>query len=90
MNATGALAFPLPSDYRFVKNAELDQKKILRRFWKVFNHEEEEEPWNASHMDVAYFLMTAPHYPPQYPAVIGKEKKKSGGYVCFAGMRWTP
>lgn len=84
----GPLAFPLPSGYRFVKNAELDQEKILRCLWKGFNHEEEEGPWDAGHMDDAYLLMTAPHYTPQYPAVI--EEEKTGDYVCFAGMWWTP
>lgn len=88
MSATGALAFHLPSGYRFVKNAELDQEKILRCLWKGFNHEEEEGPWDAGHMDDAYLLMTAPHYTPQYPAVI--EEEKTGDYVCFAGMWWTP
>lgn len=78
----GPLAFPLPSGYRFVKKAELDQEKILRCLWKGFNHKEEEGLWDTSYMDDAYLLTTAPHYTPQYPAVIGDGKKRRLCMLC--------
>ena len=82
------LNYALPEGFHFVDYEKTDPEKCLICLWKGFNHEPDEGPWNKSHIDDAYLLMTAPHYTPQYEINIADDK--TGEYVCHAGKWWTP